>query len=63
MSSYWANMIRNGDPNGPGLPAWKLYDPASPTVMRLGSEWRPVPVATPERIAFWERFYATQAAW
>ena len=25
MSSYWANFVKNGDPNGPGLPEWKAY--------------------------------------
>jgi para-nitrobenzyl esterase len=63
MSTYWANIIRNGDPNGPGLPRWPRFDAASPTVMQLGDAWSPIPVASPERIAFWRRFYAMQTAW
>ena len=23
MVDYWANFMRNGDPNGEGLPVWK----------------------------------------
>lgn len=63
MSSYWANIIRKGDPNGPGLPEWPRYDPKLPRVMALGDQFGPIPVADPAKIAFWKRFYATQPAW
>lgn len=63
MSSYWANIIKTGDPNGPGLPAWPRYDPRVPQVMELGDRFGPIPVADHARIAFWQRFFATQPAW
>jgi para-nitrobenzyl esterase len=25
MSSYWTNFVKNGNPNGPGLPEWPAY--------------------------------------
>jgi carboxylesterase type B len=63
MSSYWANYITTGNPNGPGLPEWKAYDPKSPTVMQLGAGWGPMPVAEPAKIDFWKRFFQTHDAW
>ncbi len=64
MSSYWANIIKRGDPNGEGLPAWPAFDSQAQTVMRLGDQWRPVPVSgSTEKLDFWRRFYATQDAW
>ena len=64
MSSYWANLIKFGNPNGPGLPEWRPYSPASPTVMGLGDRWGRESVAgSPQKLDFWRRFYATQDAW
>jgi len=63
MSSYWANYIATGNPNGAGLPQWPAYDPKSPTVMQLGGGWGPMPVADAAKLDFWKRFFETQDAW
>ncbi len=36
-SSYWVNFARSGDPNGPGLPQWPMFqDAATGPVLQLG---------------------------
>ncbi|MEJ2818080.1 MULTISPECIES: carboxylesterase family protein [unclassified Caulobacter] len=53
-SSYWVNFARAGDPNGPGLPAWTPYDPATPKKMLIGPETRLVDDPDIARLRFQE---------
>lgn len=63
MSSYWANIVKTGNPNGAGLPNWPAFDPGARSVMLLGDSFETTAIATPERIDFWQRFFATQKPW
>jgi len=63
VSSYWANFVATGNPNGQGLPTWTPYNRQSSTVMEIGDRFGLIPVATPARLDFWKRFFATQPAW
>jgi para-nitrobenzyl esterase len=63
MSSYWANIVKTGNPNGPGLPQWPAWSAQLPQVMELGDHFAPMPLASLEKIDFWKRFYATQTPW
>ena len=63
VSSYWVNYIITGNPNGPGLPNWPAFDSKSATVMELGDHIAPIPIASPEKIVFWKKFFATQKPW
>jgi para-nitrobenzyl esterase len=44
MSSYWANFIKTGDPNGKNLPEWQAYDTKNKEVMILGTSQQSVPM-------------------
>jgi para-nitrobenzyl esterase len=62
MSSYWANFVIKGDPNGPGLPHWPAFD-GTPKIMVLGGNYGTIPVAEPAKLDFMKRFFAAQKAW
>jgi para-nitrobenzyl esterase len=36
MSSYWANFMKTGNPNGKGLPEWDAYKASDKKIMDLG---------------------------
>ncbi len=38
MSSYWANFVRSGNPNGKGLPVWDAYSSGIERVMILNEQ-------------------------
>jgi para-nitrobenzyl esterase len=57
MSSYWANFIRTGDPNGKGLPRWPAVSEQAGKTMEVGDRNAPIPVADPARLAFFEKFF------
>jgi para-nitrobenzyl esterase len=40
MSSYWANFITTGNPNGKGLPTWPAYSLATEPYLEFGATIR-----------------------
>jgi len=44
MSSYWANFIKTGNPNGDHLPEWKPYNATSKQVMMLDTTQQSMPL-------------------
>jgi len=38
MSTYWANFVKTGDPNGEGLPAWAPYHGTEKRMMVFGAD-------------------------
>jgi para-nitrobenzyl esterase len=63
LSDYVVNFAKTGDPNGQGLARWAPTNAADQTVMELGDAWGPVPIATPDKAAFYRRFFSLQPPW
>jgi para-nitrobenzyl esterase len=55
MGGYWANWIRTGDPNGPGLPAWPRLRLDTPALLEIGAASHARPVLAPDRLSLFER--------
>jgi para-nitrobenzyl esterase len=51
MNAYWANFIKTGDPNGPGLAKWPSFTKTH-EVMHLDTESKALPEAHRDRYEF-----------
>jgi para-nitrobenzyl esterase len=59
MSTYWANFMAKGDPNGGGLPAWpQLKDLSKDKVIVLGDTVQVEATVPAEKLAFFNARYA-----
>ncbi|MGC2332222.1 MAG: carboxylesterase family protein [Candidatus Acidiferrales bacterium] len=38
IATYWVNFARTGNPNGPTVPVWPIYDPEKDNVLDLGDQ-------------------------
>ena len=60
MMTYWKDMAARGDPNGAGVPKWPAASEAKATIMRLGAEDGPMPVADAAKVEFWKRYFESE---
>jgi para-nitrobenzyl esterase len=62
MTSYWANFIATGDPNGKSLPKWDVYNMKTNDgkAMVLGDTVEFGPQIDVPLLAFFDKFYAIE---
>ena len=61
MQGYFANFVKTGNPNGPGLPQWPAANNGATTqFMRLDVESRAEAEKTRERYLFLDSIYSKQ---
>jgi para-nitrobenzyl esterase len=59
MSSFWANFIAKGDPNGEGLARWPAVNEKPGLTMELGEKTGAIPVAGDDaKLNFWKKYYS-----
>jgi carboxylesterase 2 len=63
MSSYWANFIANGNPNGDGLAEWPASSDASTVTMELGDAFEVISVANSSNIDFLKEWFSKWPAY
>jgi para-nitrobenzyl esterase len=49
MNTYWANFAKTGDPNGPGLPQWPVYNPKKDEILEFQSDGMPAGKPDPKK--------------
>ena len=60
-SSYWANFVATGNPNGPGLAKWPAFDGNNAVTMELGDQFAARQVAEPSKLKMFEGMFMRMA--
>jgi len=52
MSTLWTNFAKTGDPNGPGLPKWPVYDSKREMLLYITTDGKPQPPPYEQQLDF-----------
>jgi para-nitrobenzyl esterase len=68
MSTYWTNFAKQGDPNGPGVPAWPVFTEANRQVLYFHDQPYVGPVPSADALEVLDGYFAWRrtpegAAW
>lgn len=57
MSSYWANFVKTGNPNGDGQTEWAAYDKTTGSIMDIGDQSKLMPGLFKNEFEFFGEYY------
>jgi para-nitrobenzyl esterase len=60
ISSYWVNFARTGNPNGPGLPKWPMFELKDERCMQFGDEAKEAPAPNMAAMSIFDRYTASR---
>ncbi len=60
VSTYWTNFAKTGDPNSSDLPLWPVFNADEATTMYIGTRTEVLPIADPDKLAFWKEILSGQ---
>jgi para-nitrobenzyl esterase len=59
MNDYWVNFVKNGNPNGEGVPEWGVYDKSTGIIMEIGDKSQSQPGLHKDEFGFLEGIFKT----
>jgi para-nitrobenzyl esterase len=56
LGDYWANWVKSGSPNGPGLPSWPRLRPTAPQMLVIETHSHADALLAPKKLVLFQRY-------